>query len=139
MTKAFRAAIRSRLRYNFIMEQMDAYAIIPRGRKRPMGQALKDAVEKIVTKLNPEKIILFGSYAQGSPTPDSDVDLLIIMETNLSQKERSWQVSSILLPRPFPMDILVKTPQEVNQALNSQDMFVREIFSRGIVLYERSQ
>jgi predicted nucleotidyltransferase len=120
------------------MVQITSPTIIPVGRHIPVGQALTEAVEKIVLHLNPNKIILFGSYAYGQPTPDSDVDLLIIEETNLSSKERSWQVSQLLIPRPFPVDILVKTPNEITQALKAKDLFIQEVLSRGIVLYERN-
>ncbi|MGQ9503210.1 MAG: nucleotidyltransferase domain-containing protein, partial [Anaerolineae bacterium] len=80
---------------------------------------------------------LFGSYASGTPTPDSDVDLLVIMETEASGKERSWAVSRLLIPRPFPVDILVRTPQEIERALAEGDFFIREIIAQGRVLYER--
>jgi predicted nucleotidyltransferase len=80
---------------------------------------------------------LFGSYAYGTPTPDSDVDLLIILETTASAKERYLAVSDLLYPRPFPVDILVKTPQEIDHALKRNDFFIKELLTRGKVLYER--
>jgi len=82
---------------------------------------------------------LFGSYAYGYPTPNSDVDLLVIMKTDASPKDRSWAVSCLLLPRPFPVDILVKTPHEVKKGLETGDFFLKEILSRGKVLYDRSK
>jgi predicted nucleotidyltransferase len=95
-------------------------------------------VKKIAEILKPEKIILFGSYAYGNPTPDSDVDLLVIMKTNASQKDRYLAVSRVLRPRQFPIDIIVKTPNEINRALKTQgNFFVREILAKGKVLYER--
>ncbi|MGZ9226672.1 MAG: nucleotidyltransferase domain-containing protein, partial [Anaerolineales bacterium] len=108
---------------------------IPVGLKVSVGKSLRPAIQKIVDDLNPEKIILFGSYAYGKPTPNSDVDLLIVLETNAPLKERSWKVSRLLLPRPFPVDILVKTPREIEKALKSGDFFLREILTRGKVLY----
>ena len=104
-----------------------------------MGRSLRPAIQKIVDELNPEKIILFGSYAYGKPTPHSDVDLLVVLKTSASLKERSWKVSRLLLPRPFPVDILVKTPKEIEKALKSDDFFLQEILTRGKVLYERNQ
>ena len=95
------------------------------------------AVERITKGLQPEKIVLFGSHAYGQPTPDSDVDLLIIMDTTASHKERYLAVSNLLYPRTFPVDILVKTPQEIEQVLQRGDFFIQEIISRGQVLYER--
>lgn len=123
--------------------QYDGYqgiaAITPRGLPRPVSETLPPAIERIVRELQPDKIILFGSYAYGAPTPDSDVDLLIIMETDASTVQRYLAVSLLLYPRPFPVDILVKTPQEIEQALARRDVLVREILSRGRVLYERSR
>jgi predicted nucleotidyltransferase len=110
---------------------------IPVGLKIPVGKSLRPAIKKIVDELNPEKIILFGSYAYGVPNAHSDVDLLVIMKTRASLKERSWAVSRLLLPRPFPVDILVKTPKEIKEDLKSGDCFLREILTRGKVLYER--
>lgn len=112
---------------------------IPAGLKISVGRSLRPAVQRIVEELKPEKIILFGSYAYGNPTPHSDVDLLIVMKTTASLKERSWKVSRLLLPRPFPVDILVKTPREIEAALKSGDFFLKEILTRGKVLYERSK
>jgi uncharacterized protein len=111
--------------------------IIPIGCERPIGETLPAAVKRIVHELAPHKVVLFGSYAYGVPTPDSDIDLLIILETDAPSKDRSWAVSRLLLPRPFPVDILVKTPQEIEQALAKGDLFTREILERGKVLYER--
>lgn len=74
----------------------------------------------------------------GRPTPDSDVDLLVILETDASTTERYLAVSRLLYPRPFPVDILVRTPREIEQALKAGDFFIREIVSQGRVLYERS-
>ena len=112
---------------------------VPLGLKVSVGRSLRPAIQKIVDELNPEKIILFGSYAYGKPTPHSDVDLLIVLKTTAPLKERSWKVSRLLLPRPFPVDILVKTPKEIEKALENGDFFVQEIIRRGKVLYERDK
>jgi predicted nucleotidyltransferase len=112
---------------------------IPAGLNISVGKSLRPAIQKIVQELNPEKIVLFGSYAYGTPNLHSDVDLLIVMKTNASLKDRSWAVSRLLLPRPFPVDILVKTPKEVEKALESGDFFLKEILTRGKVLYDRSK
>lgn len=112
---------------------------VPLGLKVSVGRALQPSIQKIVDELNPEKIILFGSYAYGKPTPHSDVDLLIVLKTTAPSKERSWKVSRLLLPRPFPVDILVKTPKEIEKALKKGDFFVQEIIRHGKVLYERDK
>jgi predicted nucleotidyltransferase len=102
-------------------------------------KTLRQAVRRIAKALQPEKIILFGSYAYGDPTPDSDVDLLVILETSGPPAERYLTVSRLLRPRPFPVDILVKTPEEIQEALGRNDCFIREILTDGLVLYEQDR
>ena len=101
-------------------------------------EVLAEIVRRIVATLHPEKVILFGSYVYGTPSDDSDVDLLVILETRSRPVDRYLAVSRLLRPRPFPLDILVKTPEEITQALQKGDAFIREIMSQGRVLYERS-
>src|SRR5215211_4977721 len=104
----------------------------------PVAETLPGAIERIVSELKPEKIILFGSYAYGTPTPDSDVDLLVIMKTKAKEIDRYIAVSNLLYPRQFPVDILVKTPKEIEVEYKKQgNFFMREILTKGKVLYER--
>lgn len=104
----------------------------------PVAKTLPGAIKRIVSELKPEKIILFGSYAYGKPTPDSDVDLLVIMNTKAKEIDRYVAVSNLLYPRQFPVDILVKTPKEVEAASRKKgNFFMREILTKGKVLYER--
>jgi predicted nucleotidyltransferase len=112
-------------------------AITPIGSNAPVSETLPKAVRRIARVLRPQKIILFGSYAYGNPDPDSDVDLLVVMKTNAPRKERFLAVSRLLMPRPFAVDIIVKTPQEIRTALKQGDFFIDEIVSQGKVLYER--
>jgi uncharacterized protein len=100
-------------------------------------QILDEIVRRLVAALDPEKIILFGSYAYGSPSDDSDVDLLVVMQTGARPVDRHVAVSRSVRPRPFPLDILVKTPDEVAGALAKGDHFIQEIVRRGRVLYAR--
>lgn len=105
----------------------------------PVSKTLPQAVRKIAETLKPKKIILFGSYAYGNPTSDSDVDLLVIMETKATQKERYLAVSRLLRPRQFPIDVIVKTPKELERELRDKgNFFMREIISKGRVLYEQA-
>lgn len=104
----------------------------------PVAETLPEAIERIVSILKPERIILFGSYAEGNPTPDSDVDLLVI--TDGISKEKHRAISMLLYPRQFPVDIIVKTPKEVEEALKGgkdNSFFIREIIKKGKVLYDR--
>src|SRR5215216_5676618 len=104
----------------------------------PVAETLPGAIQRIVSELKPEKIILFGSYAYGNPTPDSDVDLLVIMKTRAKEIDRFVAVSNLLYPRQFPVDILVKTPQEIEaEARKKGNFFMREILKKGKVLYVR--
>ena len=119
-------------------DNLDAAPITSTGWPSPVAETLPAAVQRIADALRPEKIILFGSYAYGTPTPDSDVDLLVIMETTAPHVERYLSVSRLLRPRLFPVDILVRTPDEIERALRSGDFFIQEILSRGRVLYERN-
>ena len=107
----------------------------PRGLP-PVAETLPAAIEKLVREVDPEKIILFGSYAYGEPTSDSDVDLLVIWDTDKPRRERVVTISLLLYPRPFPVDIIVKTPRELEEEL-PHNFFLREILARGMVLYER--
>lgn len=94
-------------------------------------------MRRITQAFDPQRIILFGSHAYGHPTPDSDVDLLVVMESSERPAVRAARVSRVLRPRPFPMDILVRTPDELRHRLEIGDYFIREILERGKVLYER--
>lgn len=100
-------------------------------------EALSTIVQRLVPALNPHKIIVFGSYVYGTPSPDSDLDLLVVMDTRARPVDRYLSVSRLLRPRPFPLDILVKTPEEIAQALAHGDPFIIEIITQGQVLYER--
>jgi predicted nucleotidyltransferase len=79
--------------------------VAPIGFQPVTDELLKEVTERIVEALAPEQVILFGSYADGKPTPDSDVDLLIVMETEKRPSQRRQAVSRLFRDRPFPMDI----------------------------------
>jgi predicted nucleotidyltransferase len=86
-------------------------------------------------RFQPDKVILFGSYAYGTPHEDSDVDLLVIKET-WSYHSLAVQIR-MALAAPFPMDLLVRTPKKLKRRLEEGDSFLREIVSKGKVLYEK--
>ena len=83
----------------------------------------------------PDKIVLFGSYAYGTPHADSDVDLLVVMPT-WNQHSKAVQIRW-KLAAPFPMDLIVRTPKEMKWRLEEGDSFLTEIVSKGKVLYEK--
>ncbi len=102
---------------------------------QPVAKTLSQAIKRIAAELKPEKIILFGSYAYGNPTPDSDVDLLIVAKGN--KRENLISASLLLYPRPFPVDLIIKTPGELETGMKKGDIFIKEVVSKGKVLYER--
>jgi predicted nucleotidyltransferase len=89
----------------------------------------------IAERFQPDKIILFGSYAYGTPNQDSDVDLLVVMPT-WSQHSQAVQIRWALAA-PFPMDLIVRTPKEMKWRLEEGDSFLTQIVSKGKVLYEK--
>ena len=95
-------------------------------------------VETIGREYEPQQIILFGSYARGKPTKDSDIDLFIIKDTNANRIDRFVQVKRIIYDPQLriPVSPLVYTPREVEERLNMGDDFVKEIVREGKVLYE---
>jgi uncharacterized protein len=101
---------------------------------------LADITRRIVEKCDPDKVILFGSYAYGTPHTDSDIDLFVIMnpadamETN---HQRIMNVRAAAKVCLVPMDVIVRTPQEVEARLAVGDFFIKEIFDRGKVLFQR--
>lgn len=103
--------------------------------EKPTQRALQALAKDIVRKFRPQKIILFGSYAYGRPTRESDVDLLVIMQTTLRPVEQAVAIRRAVDAR-FPVDLLVRTPEQIERRLSLGDCFFKEIVSRGRVLYE---
>ena len=92
-------------------------------------------VGRIVREFQPERVVLFGSYAYGTPGPDSDVDLLVV----LPFKGKTWRMASEIRGRikpHFPLDLLVRTPHQLQYRQNETDSFLCEIAREGKVLYE---
>lgn len=98
---------------------------------------IDEIVSKIVREYQPEKIILFGSYAYGKPHQDSDIDLLIIKETEERPIDRRVAVRKILSNPSLrtPIESLVLTPEEIRKRQTIGDQFIEEILRRGKVLY----
>lgn len=96
---------------------------------------IQTVVCQIVERFHPQRVILFGSYAHGEPGPDSDVDLLIVMETPLRCVEQAVEIRKAI-DFPFPTDLLVRTPKQIAERLALGDIFIKEMLAKGIVLYE---
>ena len=97
---------------------------------------INEKVQTIVKKYRPDKIVLFGSHAKGNPSPHSDVDLLVIIATERPTWDLAVEISSSV-KHSFPMDIIVRTPQEVATRLKQGDFFIKNIMENGKVLYEQ--
>ncbi|MDQ3812462.1 MAG: nucleotidyltransferase domain-containing protein [Armatimonadota bacterium] len=98
---------------------------------------LADIARRIVEKFQPYKIILFGSYARGTPHGESDVDLLVIMDSEETFFQRIRKLREVAKVQFLPMDIIVHTPAEIEQRLSIGDFFIAEILEKGRVLYQR--
>jgi predicted nucleotidyltransferase len=98
--------------------------------------AIQTTCDEIAWEFHPQRIVLFGSYAYGTPTEDSDADLLVVMDIP-EEKTRDQAVAIRRhIPRRFRMDLIVRTPAELAFRLAHNDWFYREILERGTVLYE---
>ncbi|MDP2909624.1 MAG: nucleotidyltransferase domain-containing protein [bacterium] len=97
-------------------------------------EEIKNITKQIIEKYKPEKIILYGSFAYGKPTKDSDVDLFIIKKTRKAKTLRHLEIDRILLDRKMPLDILVYTPEEVRK-VSAENLFVKEILNKGKIIY----
>lgn len=98
---------------------------------------LSKVTGRIVAQFDPEQVILFGSYAYGTPHEDSDVDLFVIMESDEDLFRRSFLVRMAVQVDFLAMDVIARTPKEVAERLEMGDYFMKEIIERGRVLYRR--
>jgi len=100
-------------------------------------ELLQEVVRRILEVGSPQRIVLFGSRARGNARPDSDLDLLIIEETNLPKQERDARYLRALVGLFPKKDVLVWTPQEVRQWENVPNVFVTTALREGRALYAR--
>lgn len=107
-------------------------------RRNTINPALiKEVTDRIVEVFHPERVILFGSHASGSAGPDSDLDLLVVMNTSLPFYQRIPRVSEIFGSRQWPMDLLVFTPQEFAEQKNVNGTIIELAVREGKELYAR--
>jgi predicted nucleotidyltransferase len=100
-------------------------------------EVLQTLTWRIVEACDPERVILFGSRAWGSPRRDSDYDVFVIAASDEPILTRTARLRAAVHPRVASLDLLVRTPQEVAQRLAMGDFFVRQIIEKGRVLYDR--
>src|ERR1700674_2838242 len=96
--------------------------------------AIRRFARRIAQRFHPDKIILFGSYAYGKPHEESDVDLLVIMRTK-NAIDQSIRIS-LAFEQLFSLDLIVRTPWQIERGLKDDNWFLREIIEKGKVLYE---
>lgn len=106
-------------------------------RKRIPQKAIDQVVKQIVEKFKPQKIILFGSYARGNPRPESDVDLLVVMDTKLKDVRQAIEICQQIEYR-FGLDLIVHTPKYLAERVKKGDWFLRDVLKEGKVLYDFS-
>jgi uncharacterized protein len=98
--------------------------------------AIRKFARAVAEQFDPERIVLFGSYAYGKPHRYSDVDMLVVVAAR-NEIDKSVQILDALDP-PFDVDLIVRSPHNLEWRLREGDWFLREIVSRGKVLYEKT-
>ncbi|MFO7907039.1 MAG: nucleotidyltransferase domain-containing protein [Planctomycetota bacterium] len=101
-------------------------------------EALDEMVERIVARFQPDRIILFGSYAKGQPTSDSDLDFLIVMPVEGSRRQKANEIDLALADRAMPIDLIVLTPEQFEREKDLIGTIVCEAAREGRVIYERA-
>lgn len=98
---------------------------------------LEQVTRTIVERFHPKRIVLFGSHARGDAGSDSDLDLFIEMQTSRRPPERAIEVSAAFGLRPWPLDVVVYTPEEVQRLRGVSGTLLSVIEKEGKVLYEQ--
>ncbi len=102
-------------------------------------ELIKVVVERIVKAIDPDKIILFGSFAKGNPHEYSDLDLFVIKSGIDNYLVLQGQIDSLFWDHSFPLDVLVRSPEQVIRALKGGNSFLKyEVLGKGKLLYEKS-
>lgn len=96
---------------------------------------VQDFCQEVVEKFQPDKIILFGSYAYGEPNQDSDIDLLVILPFEGHPAKKAAEIL-IAIDYHFPLDLLARTSEQIQQRIDMGDFFIQEIVNEGRILYE---
>ena len=104
------------------------YGLVP-------GERIQAYCDAIAREFRPRKILLFGSYAYGHPTPDSDVDLLVVLPFRGNDVAKAIEIRS-RFDTPFPLDLLVRKPAFIARRQRERDMFIEMVTTQGQVMYE---
>lgn len=100
-------------------------------------EKIEEFVNEVVKRFDPHRVVLFGSYASGQELPDSDVDLLVIMDFDGRPQTQALKIRKGI-KRAFPLDLIVRKPSEIDYRLREGDYFFKDILENGKVLYERT-
>lgn len=102
---------------------------------RAIKKEISELCRQIVEICHPQKVVLFGSYAYGAPTEDSDVDLMVVMPF---EGHPAYQAGAIRsrVQTPMAVDLLIRTPEQIEERIGMGDPFMQEIVEQGTVLYE---
>lgn len=103
-----------------------------------MEAVLREITRRIASRFNPEKLILFGSFARGEQNADSDLDLLVVMRVSGSRRRQAVAIDLALAGIPLPTDVIVVSPEDVEKYRDIPGAVVGEAFREGRVLYERA-
>lgn len=111
---------------------------MPKRKKPPIitREIIEQMVARIVERFQPEKIVLFGSCARGEITFDSDVDLLVIMSVGGTRREAAGEIYRSLMDFPVSTDIVVNTPEDVEEYGELVGTILRPALREGKVMYE---
>jgi uncharacterized protein len=104
-----------------------------RGADIPMA-VIRRFAREVAERFQPDKIVLFGSYAAGQPHADSDVDILVVMPTR-NQLDQAFKIHWTIRP-PFPVHVVVRTPKNMEWRLAEGESFLTEVVATGKILYE---
>jgi len=102
-----------------------------------MREIIRQIAQVINENFNPEKVILFGSYAYGKPTAESDIDIFVIMDTKLRFSEQATEIRMKIREKikdKPPIDLLVRTQESIKKRIEMNDFFIKEIIEKGVVL-----
>jgi len=99
---------------------------------------IRRIARRIVQTFDPERVVLFGSHAEGTATADSDVDLLVVLPFHEKPFRKSLEILNAIDVR-FPIDLIARRPSDVRRRYREGDPLIREALDRGKVLYERDR
>ncbi len=103
-----------------------------------INQTIIENIKNDIIELeNPNKIILFGSYARNEANENSDLDFLIIKETNISKPKRAAKLYRALAEYHIPMDLIIKTQNEIKESINNPHSLNSIMLKEGVSLYEK--